>query len=277
MTPQKRQQSQTDINLCKTGSTARILFMTHDTTNLYLNTKKHNNYLNGNGNGGMFSLFGNKNRNKKKGKHNRLHFEKPKYGKNNNKPKPKPRPRRNMNVTGGIDDTLVLPYCGTSCAMNTAIENYYDQLNAALWDSNIMISRISVSSKPYRSSSETKLSNKSSSNSNSNNNKESEASIALKAEEINSAERKWVDLDLAESTSTTTTTNGKNSGNSNSDNGNKSQTKQFINKRKNPLIIDSKYSLEANQAAHAILSSRPKQWYDNHQNPVKPRAKFLGL
>ena len=107
-----------------------------------------------------------------------------------------------MNVTGGIDDTLVLPYCGTSCAMNTALNSYYDQLNAALWDSNIMISRISVSSKPYRSSSETKLSNKSSSNSN--NNKESEASIALKAEEINSAERKWVDLDLAESTSTTT-------------------------------------------------------------------------
>ena len=88
--------------------------------------------------------------------------------------------------------------------------------------------------------------------------------VSHKADSI-SGERKWIDL--------------KGSSSNAEENSPGSKERKFKKRmRNNPVIIDEKYSLEANQAAHAILSSKPRQFYDEHRKGVlRPRKKFLGL
>jgi len=158
--------------------------------------------------------------------------------------------------TAGLSTDL----CGAPCAMNAALHSYANQLEGALWDSLISISRMSVGSKPYRSRTK-KPSNK-------------ESTISREAEEIATRERQWVELTKAEASP-------------GADLDAKSQ--EFVTRKQrkqakklaaqpDPLIIDPKYSKEANYAAHAFLAAFPRQVYDQHQVKPKPRrAKFLGL
>jgi hypothetical protein len=221
----KAKTSAADAQLCKTGATARLLFMTLDTAAAGLESP-HPGAL-------------------KKKQANRS----------------KKQALNNSNTT---TSTMV---CGTPCVMNKALESYAEQLDSALWDSKVMVSRISVSSKPYRNS-EVKDSRV-------------EAKIAKKAQEIGdlSRERQWVELndDVAEADDSENNAKARKATKAERK-AERARKRLEAEAKKNPHIIDKKYSLEANQAAHAILSSRPLQFYNDHQKPkAQPRKKFLGL
>ena len=78
--------------------------------------------------------------------------------------------------------------------------------------------------------------------------------VPHKADAI-SEERKWVDLKDTSSGAGDALTDGDGAGRT-ARTGNSRFEKRT---RNNPVIIDKKYSLEANQATHAILSSKPRQ------------------
>ena len=236
--PKKRVKRTDDAALCEAGATARIVFMTFDEELLVQKPPESP---------------------KKRGLSSWLPAKRP--------PREiKPEYRRNDTVsksseiqvsTAGLSKEV----CGAPCALNSALRAYADQLEGALWDSEIAVSRLSVSSQPYRSKS-AKPSHK-------------ESDISAEADEIAKRERQWVEVVAPVPVAPESEKNATNKPR-------KARKVLFgsvfkASKPNSTFMIDSKYSLEANQAAHAFLSTLPRQVYDDHQKARKRRPKFLGL
>jgi len=248
----KRYKSKDDEALCATGATSRIVFMTYDEASLEAADSRREKEQ-------VKSFFMPSTIPKSRRQ------IKPEYRRNNTadagEGQLKDKPRVN---TAGLSKDV----CGAPCAMNAALHSYADQLEGALWDSQISISRMSVTSKPYRSKTK-KPSNK-------------ESTISKEAEEISTRERQWAELTKVEATSGSPGSSGLSAGTD-------AKSSEFVTRKQrkrdkkaaaqpDPLIIDPKYSKEANYAAHAFLATFPKQVYDQHQlKPKSRRAKFLGL
>jgi NAD(P)-dependent dehydrogenase (short-subunit alcohol dehydrogenase family) len=149
--------------------------------------------------------------------------------------------------------------------MKASLVEYISQISDALRHSNIFVSEIAVNSKAYRSA-----------DSRNGNIKKATELPELAAKELFDVERRW-DLDLSKSTSESESDSSKKE--IEVEEKPKFQSRKAKKRGKGSLtskvIIDPKYSLEANQAAHALLSSFPKTVYDAHNKQA--RAKFLGL
>ena len=159
--------------------------------------------------------------------------------------------------------------CGAPCALHAALKTYADQLETSLWDSDVLVSRMAVSSQPYRSTEEHRRGSKAGSR------RAKTSTLSEQAEEISRIERQWVELNVEADSDKDR--NRYKDGEKDSGGAKSRQGKKKL-PHKSSIIIDAKYSLEANQAAHAFLSSQPLQWYDQHRiPPKKPRQKFLGL
>ena len=295
----KRYKSKDDAALCAAGATSRILFMTYDESSL--EPPDANKVTKDQVKSFFMPSTVPKSRRQKK----------PEYQRNQTTTNTAAAGQneqvlaRRVNTAGLSKDV-----CGAPCAMNAALRSYAEQLEGALWDSHVSISRMSVSSKPYRSKTKRPA------------NKESTiikvsaeclcvpmcvicrllcyvsnvcriaANPCLlpppslkEADEISNQERMWVEVNTAAAADAIRSGSSSGKADSAADESEKGFVSKKERKRKerraavpDPLMIDPKYSKEANYAAHAFLAAFPRQVYDQHQQKPKPRrAKFLGL